>query len=100
MERVYELKRKLSEILEESKTMENSEINRHNIYIKVRDLLDKNGLEDLSLVVEPLKYMIDKYSDYIPINYEYLEDKVYIGPLPVAALKDKLAWKFLTNKLI
>lgn len=95
MEKIQKLKEKLQEIIESYKYTENSTTNRNNLYIEVRELLDKNGLEDLSFIVESMKTMIDRFSDYIPINYEELIDQLYIGPLPIAPLKDKLAWKFL-----
>ena len=97
MKSVQELKEKLNKILEKSLFTENSTSNRNNIYLEIRALLDKNGLEDLSLIVESMKYMIDRYSHYIPMNYEDTANQIYIGPLPIAPLKDKLAWNFLTQ---
>ena len=97
MEKIQKIKEKLQEIIESYKDTENSTINRNNLYIQIRGLLDKNGLEDLSFIVESMKTMIDRFSDYIPINYEELIDQLYIGPLPIASLKDKLAWMYLTE---
>ena len=97
MESIQKLKEKLQEIIESYKYTENSTTNRNNLYIEVRELLDKNGLEDLSLMVESMKTMIDRFSSYIPMNYEDTANQIYIGPLPIAPLKDKLAWRYLTQ---
>ena len=101
MENIQKLKEKLNEIIKKSLYTENSTNNRNKIYLEIRELLDNNGLEDLSCIVESMKNMLDRFSDYIPINYEDMVNQIYIGPLPIAPLKDKLAWRYLTqDKLI
>lgn len=97
MEKIQKLKENLQEIIESNKYLANTPINRHNIYIQIRELLDKNSLNDLSCTVESMQWMIDKFSNYVPINYEESIDQIYIGPLPIAPLKDILAWKYLTE---
>ena len=98
MEEIQKIKEKLQDIIEKNKYLQNTQNNRNNIYIQIRELLDKNGLEDLSCIVEPMTWVINKYSYYVSINYEELIDQLYIGALPIASLKDKLAWMYLTEK--
>lgn len=97
MEEIQKLKEKLQNIIEKNKYSQNTQNTRNNIYIQIRELLDKNGLEDLSCIVEPMQWIINKYSYYVPINYEELINQIYIGPLPIAPLKDRLAWLYLTS---
>ena len=98
MKDIQELKEKLQKIIESSKYTENSLRNRDNIYMQIRELLDRYDLEDLYITVETVQCMIDRFGNYSPMNYEELANQLYIGPIPTAPLKDKLAWICLTEK--
>lgn len=99
MDEIQELKTKLQEIISEAKFKENCLSVRDNIHCQILDLLDKYGLGDLEITVMSMQHVIDKYFNYVPINYEETSSQIYIGPFPDAHLKDKLAWMYLTNDL-
>ena len=95
MEEINELRNNLQEIILNNSFRENTDEVRQDIYYQILDLFNKYGLGDLRFGVMPMQLAIERYSNYIPINYEEIINKIYIGPIPDAPLKDRLAWKYL-----
>lgn len=98
MEEINELRNKLQEIILNNAFRENTDEVRQDIYYQILDLFNKYGLGDLRFGVMPMQVAIDKFSNYFPVNYEEMENQIYIGPIPNAPLKDRLAWRYLTEK--
>lgn len=98
MEEINKLRNKLQEIISNNLFRENNIKICMDIYYQILELFKQYGLDDLRFGVMPMQVAINKFSDYFPVNYEEMENQIYIGPIPNAPLKDRLAWMYLTEK--
>ena len=95
IEEIHELRNKLQEIISNNLYRENNSKVRNEIYYQILELLSQYGLEDLHFGVMPMELAIEYYRNHFPIDYEEIENQIYIGPTPCSPLKDILAWRYL-----